>query len=442
MTGHKPREPIMKMQASSPICKGCLLSRGPIGLAGQDPSRTMVWENRFGPGAVAARDLEQARPRSNLNGDFWPLPIHSTANKTRPEHQSTRPTAYIPAAALTVGDGHDNLPKLWAIHQRSAVGVKWLGKTWVRVCLSLGLMAVLVFFMVDLPAAGRALAGANWWYLALLALWLTADRLLMAYKWRLLAICRSMAVSHWQSIRSYYLASFAGSFLPVTLGADALRVGALTGPGRSSEALAASVVVERALGFVASTVAALIGLALLLTLGDNLPRQVLWITVGVLLLGALAVLLSLSALAQRLAEALQSRTSERGKLLAWLGRFFSAYSAYRGHVGTLSAFVLLSIVEQAAPVGAAWLSALAIGVDLPLVKAAAVVPVAILLARAPVSLSGFGMVEGLYVAFFSLVGVDATSAFLLGFLTNLASLATATPGALFYLSGGLNSREL
>lgn len=320
--------------------------------------------------------------------------------------------------------------------------MKLLGKTWVRVCLSLGLMAVLVFFMVDLPAAGRALAGANWWYLALLALWLTADRLLMAYKWRLLAVCRSMAVSHWQSIRSYYLASFAGSFLPVTLGADALRVGALTGDGRSSEALAASVVVERALGFVASAVAALIGLALLLTLGDNLPRRVLWITVGVLLLGALAVLLSLSALARRLAEALRSRTRERGKLLAWLGRFFSAYSAYRGHVGTLSAFVLLSIVEQAAPVGAAWLSALAIGVDLPLVKAAAVVPVAILLARAPVSLSGFGMVEGLYVAFFSLVGVDATSAFLLGFLTNLASLATATPGALFYLSGGLNSREL
>lgn len=318
--------------------------------------------------------------------------------------------------------------------------MKWLGNIWVRICLSLALLGLVVFFTVDLDQAGRALASARWEYLALMVVWLSVDRVLMSYKWRLLALCRGLAVSHWHSIRAYYLASFAGSFLPVTLGSDALRVAALAGPERPSEMLAASVVVERALGFLASAVAAMAGLALLLTLTDDIEPGVLWVTVGLLALGAGAVLLSLSALAERLAVRLENQTSERGRLAAWLGRFFSAYSAYRTHRSTLVVFVLLSIVEQAAPVGAAWLAALALDIKVSLVQAAAVVPVAILLARAPVSLSGFGVVEGLYVGFFSLLGVAATDAFLLGLLTNLASLVSAAPGAVFYASNGLRGR--
>ncbi len=310
--------------------------------------------------------------------------------------------------------------------------MKWLANIWVRMGLSLGLLVGLVWLTVDLDEARRALSQAHWGPLALLALWLTADRLLMAYKWRLLAVCRGMAISSWQSIKAYYLASFAGSFLPVTLGADALRVAALAGPGRPSSALAASVVVERALGFVASALAALAGLALLLFISDGVPGRVLWIIMGVLVAGALAVLLSLSTLAQRLARRIQERTSDRGRLLGWLGRFLQAYSAYRDHRPTLLLFVLLSLLEQGAPVGAAWLAAWALDIPLTLAQAAAVVPVAILLARAPVSLSGFGVVEGLYVAFFGLVGVGSTHAFLLGFISNLASLATAAPGAWFH----------
>ena len=128
-------------------------------------------------------------------------------------------------------------------------------------------------------------------------------------------------------------------------------------------------------------------------------------------------------------------------MLAWLSRFLTAYSAYRRHRGVLLAFLGLSVLEQLAPVGVAWMAARALGMDLSLLQAAAVVPVAILFARAPVSLSGFGVVEGLYVAFFSLVGLGSTQAFLLGLITNLAQLATALPGAWFYLFGGVRGRS-
>lgn len=334
---------------------------------------------------------------------------------------------------LTGGRGRDNLPKLLAIG-RGDQRVKWLANIWVRITLSLGLLIALVALTVDLDEAAAALARASWGWLGLLALWLTADRLLMAYKWRLLAVCRGLAITPWQSIKAYYLASLVGSFLPVTLGADALRVAVLAGPGRRSEVLAASVVVERALGFVASALAALAGLALLLYIAEGVPGKVLWIIMGLLTAGALAVILSLSALAQRLTQRLQSRASGKGRLAAWLGNFLEAYSAYGHHRPTLLWFTLLSLIEQSAPVGAAWLAARALEIELSLAQAAAAVPVAILLARAPVSLSGFGVVEGLFVAFFGLVGVGATHAFLLGFISNLASLATAAPGVWFHRS--------
>lgn len=315
--------------------------------------------------------------------------------------------------------------------------MKILGNIWVRVLLSLGLLLVLALWLVDLPAAGRALASCDWWWLLALGIWLTLDRFLMAYKWRLLLTCRGMDLSHGQSIRVYYLASFAGAFLPVTVGADALRVGAVAGPGRPSEAVAASVVVERALGFVASALVALGSLSLLMSISQELPDQALWFTVGCLVLGGLTVGLSLTSWADRFVQRMSRRGSNHSRVLAWLGRFLTAYSAYRRHRGVLLAFLGLSVLEQMAPVGVAWMAARALGMNLSLLQAAAVVPVAILFARAPVSLSGFGVVEGLYVAFFSLVGLGSTQAFLLGLITNLAQLATALPGAWFYLFGGV-----
>lgn len=55
----------------------------------------------------------------------------------------------------------------------------------------------------------------------------------------------------------------------------------------------------------------------------------------------------------------------------------------------------------------------------------------------PVSVSGFGMVEGLYVAFFGLVGLSSTHSFLLVLVATLSVLVATLPGAWFYAKGGL-----
>jgi uncharacterized membrane protein YbhN (UPF0104 family) len=96
-------------------------------------------------------------------------------------------------------------------------------------------------------------------------------------------------------------------------------------------------------------------------------------------------------------------------------------------------------MEQSGPVVGTWLTAKAFGIELSLLESAAVAPLALLFTRIPVSLSGFGVVEGLYVAFFALVGLSATESFLLGLVANLSIVVTTLPGAFFYTSGGIQA---
>ena len=94
----------------------------------------------------------------------------------------------------------------------------------------------------------------------------TVDRLLMAWKWWLLVRGRDATLGLWAAIRAYYLASFVGYFLPMTVGADAVRVGALARGGRTA-VLVASVVLERLIGALAQAVLAVLSVATLVSLG-------------------------------------------------------------------------------------------------------------------------------------------------------------------------------
>lgn len=315
---------------------------------------------------------------------------------------------------------------------------------WWRVGLSLGLLFILLFFLVDLETTWAYLRSADPLYLGLLLVWLTGDRLLMSYKWTLLLNCRGLRLGQGQALRAYYMGTFAGSFMPTTLGADALRVGVVSSPERPSEVVAASVVMERALGLVASALAALLALELLTGLAvQGAAKELSWTVLLTLALAGgtvAALLLSLSSSSGRLVERLEVWLAAKGRLAGWLGKFMAAYHQYRQHPLALGLFLLLSFLEQASPVLANWLAARALGIELSLLAAAAATPVAIALARLPIWFSGFGVVEGLFVFFFALVGLGASEAFLLGLATNVSSLAAALPGLYFYLAGGFKRR--
>jgi uncharacterized membrane protein YbhN (UPF0104 family) len=298
-----------------------------------------------------------------------------------------------------------------------------LGSFLLRVGVSVGLLAVL-FAFVDRAELARRLAGADAGRLVLVVLIVTADRLLMAWKWWLLIRGREAAVSLWAAVRAYYVASFAGWFLPMTVGADVVRIAALSGGGRTP-GLVASVVVERVVGALAQAVLATVSLGFLIALGlgAEIGPDKRWA-----LLGALAAAFLAFPFSFRVAAWLAPRLP--GGPLRSLA---TAYAGYAVSGPLLLGFFGLTLLEGCFPIAYHYVVGKALGLDPGWSFYIATVPLVFLVARLPVSLGGLGVLELSFVYLAALLGLGRTEAFSIAVVAEALVLVSLLPGAVAYL---------
>jgi uncharacterized membrane protein YbhN (UPF0104 family) len=289
-----------------------------------------------------------------------------------------------------------------------------------RLALSIGLLLLLAFVVVD----PRTLAGeiVRMSPLAfVLAVGFTAlDRVIMAFKWWLLLQSQHVVIDLWTTIRAYFATSFAGLFLPVTLGADAIRVIAVRRFGVHD--ITASIVVERTIGLIAMATVGVVSCLLLagsLAQVEVAPLAALIVTV--VIAGAAAFLASIRV-AGWWAAARQARETA-------LVRIARAYAGYRSSHGTLFVFYLLSIVECFVPVAINYVVARGLGYAIPLEVFVAGVPLALTIARLPISLGGFGVQEASFVYLAGLMGVASDQALSIMLISDAVLLVTLLPSA-------------
>lgn len=290
----------------------------------------------------------------------------------------------------------------------------------IRLTVTFGLLTFLVFWVADpweiVRRIGDAAPAAVVTAVALSAL----DRAIMAYKWWLLLRARRLAVSLWTAVRSYFASSLYGLVLPVTVGADAVRIVALRQFGIPE--VMASIVVERGLGIVAMGSVALLSCLLLadVVANDAVRSLGLWLLIVVALSG---VLFTVSL-------ALAGHAAQWSRAPAVMRRAAEAYGVYRRHPGTLALFYGLSVFESLICAGIAWVAAAGLGSPLPLAILVATVPVSLAVARLPISLGGFGVQEAAFVFFAGLVGISENEAISIFLLNDLAMFAALLPALL------------
>jgi glycosyltransferase 2 family protein len=297
----------------------------------------------------------------------------------------------------------------------------------LRIAVSLALLLLLVLFVDWGRLGARLIAADPILMLAVVAL-ATADRLLMAWKWWLLVRSRDATLGLWAAVRAYYLASFAGYFLPMTVGADAVRVGALAGRSRPA-VLVASVVIERLIGALAQAVLAGLSVATLVTLGLGArvgPAERWGLGVAVALAFAA---FPFSFPAARWAAARLGTAGWRGGLRA----LAEQYAGYGASMGLLCAFFALTLLEGGFPVTIHYTAGRALGLDPGWSFYIATVPLVFLVARLPVSLGGLGFLELSFVSLAGLLGVSWTDAFAIAGLATALYLVALAPGVVLYL---------
>jgi uncharacterized protein (TIRG00374 family) len=219
---------------------------------------------------------------------------------------------------------------------------------------------------------------------------------LMALRWQLLLSAKGIHAPIGWLTRTYFVALFAGQFLPAAIGGDAVRAVELGRRTRDAPEAVASVLIDRLVGLVSLVVLAVAAVAA----GGGSARRpgviAVEATFGLAAAGTLALLFS-SRLRGVVARVLEPRSD--GRRLASGGKFYDALHSYRGHRGTLALVGGLALVVQLARVGVIALLTRALSLDVPDSVILLTGPVVFASLALPVSLNGIGVREGVFVYF-------------------------------------------
>lgn len=298
------------------------------------------------------------------------------------------------------------------------------------------LLTAYVLWRASPSAVLRAAAGTDLRWIALAIALVIVDRALMAYRWIVLlcpidAHARPPLLS---VLRVFFVSSFAGTFLPASIGGDIVRAYGLAqlkvAPGQA----VASVLMDRLLGVVSILVVGAVG-ALLFTTGDSASTRAIQLSLlaGTLLASAAASVI-FSERAAQLAEwfAVRMPVHAIRRLGAELTR---ATRAYSNHHRELANVLTGSIAVQVLRIVQAYCLGRALGIAAPLTVYFGLIPLVLLVMLLPVSVNGIGTSQMAFVWFFGKAGVASAPAFALSVLFVALGVVGNLPGGLLYAFG-------
>jgi uncharacterized membrane protein YbhN (UPF0104 family) len=258
----------------------------------------------------------------------------------------------------------------------------------------------------------------------------TLMMLIGVWRWHGLLRAQHVIVGRRRLIESMWVSMFFNNFLPSNIGGDVIRI-ADTAPAAGSKTLATTVVlVDRGLGLIALLVVAALGSAAALAGGIAVPgARWLWAVSGAVVLVTFPALIA-PGIVSRLLIPLRALKHP------WLDeralRFEAAFARFRERPSALVSAFLGALFVQAGIVVFYAFTARGLAIQLPVLLAAVLVPVSLVVQMAPISIGGFGVREAVFTYFFTRVGLSADAAVALSFVgTGLIVFQSLAGGLLF-----------
>jgi len=294
--------------------------------------------------------------------------------------------------------------------------------------IRLAITAVILVLLargIDFGESARAIAAIDLRYLALVLGLVAIDRCVMIWRWILLLRARGIKITGSEAARLFLVSSFVGSFLPAGVGADAARAYGLSRDSATGSEAVASVAVDRLLGIVSLIVMAFIGLRV----WPSNQRD--WRLEG-LIIAALVACIVVFWIHDWLRRLTPAHLRE-GFFVRRVLRLTEAVKHYRSHKGTLLHVMAWSLVVQVLRITQAYFLGLGLGMTVPYAYYLLFMPVGLLMLLLPISISGFGVPQGVIVWLLRPVGVPDAQSFALSTLIVLTGLAGNLPGLWLWL---------
>lgn len=300
-------------------------------------------------------------------------------------------------------------------------------RKWINVAVSVVSCAVIALLIDWREAADVWLRADPYWLCAGFVL-IHLDRMFMAVKWKMLLRYSPVKVSQSTAIQAYYVSSFWSTFLPSSIGADAVRTVWLSKKGADGAVILSSIIVERVFGALALAVVAVAGVIVFST-QNKLDDPAMIITI-IAFLSVTCIITA--ALFNRLLHVTGQRIIRKlpfPRLVGGLERTRAAVESYAGRPRLLTAFLILSVAEQAFPILGNYTMVKAFEIDLSMTWLIMGVPIILAVARMPISMHGFGVQEAAYAFVFGPAGVSVSTAVSMSVGGRILLLLSAIPGA-------------
>jgi uncharacterized protein (TIRG00374 family) len=291
-----------------------------------------------------------------------------------------------------------------------------------------------IFWKSDPGAVGTALVAADWRLVGIAALLVLADRAMMAYRWVML-LCIVPARQRpplADLMRIFFVSTFVGTFLPATVGGDAVRAYAVSKLNVGGGDAIASVLMDRLLGVASLLLMAAAGLFIARDLASN--RAIVSALVVTAALCVLTLLVIFSPAAAGFLSRVVGRLPAAARGLA--ARVLESVQRYAEHHRPLGQVLAGSVGVQVLRVVQAFFLGLGLGIAAPLSAYFAFVPLILLVMLLPVTVNGIGTSQAAFVWFFGRAGVSPADAFALSVLFVALGVVGNLPGAILYVSYG------
>ena len=302
----------------------------------------------------------------------------------------------------------------------------------LRFLVAAGLTAY-ILYKSDPAAVLAATAGADWRPIGVAVGLVLFDRALMAYRWVVLlrTIDRADRPPLGAVMRIFFVSTFVGTFLPASIGGDAVRAYSVTKLNVPGGDAVASVFMDRMLGVASILVMSLVGLILARDLaGDRV------ILAGLAFAGApcvVTLLLIFSSGAGTVASTFIAQLPGMARPSAQ--QLLESIRRYRAYHGQLVNVLLCSVAVQVLRVVQAYYLGRGLGIAAPLSSYFAFIPLILLIMLLPVTFNGIGTSQWAFYWFFSRVGVPVASGVALSVLFVALGIVGNLPGGVLYVWG-------
>ena len=311
-----------------------------------------------------------------------------------------------------------------------------LAKHIFRLVVSGGLL-IYLFLAVDIRQVGSILKQVNLlWFAVAFAIMLLA-RVIAAARWVVLLRARGTHLSLMRAIQLGFIGNFFNSFLPSTVGGDAVRayhLAALKGKGADS---VVSVILERALGLVSLVIIATLGCAfgydLIRGTGAVTAIAILWA-----ILGAAALLFFTSDTWLRLLKRIvKPKRGTRLKALAGkVNALHDSTVGFRSSPRAMAAGLGLSLLFHGVAILCAWPLARSLGIDIHIGYFFVFGPIRQCIMMVPISVNGIGLREASAVFFYTKAGMTEPQALAYALLGYALMLSLSVIGGVVYACSG------